>query len=201
MFVKVVPYYNQLCANWCHCCAVIDSGDGGVVQNGTSNDNNNHSAVENGNLKRQPAPTTSRNSNRTHVFENVFRNPPNFVRFCCCWSHNRNNSPSSLSSNQNKGTAKEGENDDDDGVDGVTNVVPLDGGTIYTPLKNFIGRDEQQLILEDDGVGGQRVENGHPQGQGQNVDVNRSRASSAADTLSSGSGPTTEELDKSEDEK
>lgn len=197
MFVKVVPYYNQFCANWCLCCAVIDEG---VVQNGTSNDNNNHSAVENGNLKRQPESTamsngasTSQNGARTHVFQKVFRNPPNFVRFCCCWNHARNHSPSSSSSNQNKGTADEGDNDDDDGV---TNVVPLDGGTIYTPMKNFIGRDE--LILDDAvGGGGVPVENGHPQGQGRNVDSDRSRASSA----SSSGGPTTEELDKSEDEK
>lgn len=163
MFVKILPYY-QLCAGCCMkflrtaSCENVPNEE--QTTNGDSkrcNNNNNSAPEENGHSKElavngidhtynhsaNGAPTNhDRTRAKENVFERVIRQPPEFIRICCwCFVRRRNESlspsPDSSPIHQTKV-----ETPFVNGSDEVTNVVlPLDGGTVYTPMKNFIGRE------------------------------------------------------------
>lgn len=174
MFVKFLPYY-QICTGCCmkfmrtFSCEKAPNQDQIASDNSEQcNNNNNCANEENGHSKEtevngidhfhnssENSPTT--NHDRTQVKENVFektiRQPPEFIRICCwCFVRRQNESlsPSPDSSPINQAKVETPFNSADE----VTNVVlPLDGGTVYTPMKNFIGRelevDDECLVIEE----------------------------------------------------
>lgn len=160
MFVKILPYY-QLCAGCCMKCLQTVSCENDSHQNASDYsercNNNNHPPVENGHSKNLAVNgndhvhshsangATTTNHDRTRVKENVFerviRQPPEFIRICCwCFVRRRNeslsSSPDISPSHRGKGSTPLANKDE------LTNVVlPLDGGTVYTPMKHLIGRE------------------------------------------------------------
>lgn len=164
MFVKILPYY-QLCAGCCMkflrtvSCEEVPNGEQPPNDDmKRCNNNNNHAIEENGHSKESGvngidhvqnhsangAPTNhDRTRVKKNVFERVIRQPPEFTRICCwCFVRHRNESLSPSPDNSPIHHAKVETPYVANGADEVTNVVlPLDGGTVYTPMKNFIGRE------------------------------------------------------------